>query len=63
MGARKTEGGIAMERFMPDEEIRWASKMGANEDIIHTSKHDDGSDLRTPPEIGKRQPFDENDNA
>ncbi|QIZ68812.1 MULTISPECIES: hypothetical protein [Geobacillus] len=52
-----------MERFMPDEELRWASKMGANEDIIHTSKNDDGYDLRTPAEIGKRQPFDENGNA
>ncbi|MBB6281786.1 hypothetical protein [Geobacillus subterraneus] len=52
-----------MERFMPDEELKRASKMGANEDIIHTSKNDDGYDLRTPAEIGARQPTDENGNA
>ncbi|BBW97384.1 hypothetical protein MKY25_15105 [Geobacillus sp. FSL W8-0032] len=52
-----------MERFMPDEELKRASKIGANEDIIHTSKNDDGYDLRTPAEIGKRQPIDENGNA
>lgn len=63
MRAGKTKGGIAMERFMPDEELKRASKMGANEDIIHTSKNDDGYDLRTPAEIGARQPTDENGNA
>ncbi|WP_187298835.1 hypothetical protein [Geobacillus thermoleovorans] len=52
-----------MDRFVPDEELKRASKMGANEDIIHTSKHDDGYDLRPPAEIGARQPTDENGNA
>lgn len=60
---RKRERRMAMERFFPDEELKRASKMGANEDIIHTSKNDDGYDLRTPAEIGKRQPVDENGHA
>jgi hypothetical protein len=44
-------------------EIERASKMGANEDIIHVSKNDDGYDLRDAREVGAKQPFDENDNA
>ncbi|MBA2875606.1 hypothetical protein [Thermaerobacillus caldiproteolyticus] len=44
-------------------EIERASKMGANEDIIHVSKNDDGYDLRDASNIGVKQPFDENDNA
>ncbi|EZP75454.1 hypothetical protein H839_15177 [Parageobacillus genomosp. 1] len=46
-----------------EQEIKQASKKGANEDIIHVSKNDDGYDLRDAAEIGKKQPFDENGNA
>jgi hypothetical protein len=48
-----------------DEErkIKRASKMGANEDILHVSKNDDGYDLRDAGELGAKQPFDENGNA
>ncbi|MGG2953601.1 hypothetical protein [Geobacillus stearothermophilus] len=52
-----------MDWFVPDEELKRASKIGANEDIIHTIKNDEGYDLRTPAEIGARQPTDENGNA
>lgn len=52
-----------MDWFVPDEELKRASKIGANEDIIHTSKNDEGYDLRNPAEIGARQPTDENGNA
>jgi hypothetical protein len=45
------------------QEIERVSKMGANEDIIHVSKNDDGYDLRDAGEIGAKQPIDKNDNA
>ncbi|MED4360108.1 hypothetical protein [Geobacillus stearothermophilus] len=41
-----------MDRFVPDEELKRASKIGANEDIIHTSKNDEGYDLRTRRKSG-----------
>jgi hypothetical protein len=48
-----------------DEErkIKRASKMGANEDLLHVSKNDDGYDLRDAGELGAKQPVDENGNA
>jgi hypothetical protein len=44
-------------------EITSASKRGANEDIIHVSKNDDGYDLRDAGTIGEKQSIDKNDNA
>jgi hypothetical protein len=44
-------------------EIKKASKKGANEDIIHVSKNDDGYDLREAGNVGVRQAIDKNDNA
>jgi hypothetical protein len=46
-----------------ERKIERASKMGANEDIIHVSKNDDGYDLRDARELGAKQSFDENGNA
>jgi hypothetical protein len=45
------------------KEIMRASKSGANEDIIHVSKNDDGYDLRDAGTIGAKQSIDKNDNA
>jgi hypothetical protein len=45
------------------KEMEKVSKMGANEDIIHVSKNDDGYDLRNAGNIGTKQPIDKIDNA
>ncbi|WP_200894601.1 hypothetical protein [Bacillus alveayuensis] len=45
------------------KEMEKASKMGANEDIIHVSKNDDGYDLRDGGTIGAKQSIDKIDNA
>ena len=57
------EDRCSMEHVMPEKEVKQASKMGAHEDLIHTSQNDEGYDLRTPAEIGARQPMDENGNS
>jgi hypothetical protein len=57
------EGEMMMELNDYLYEIKKASKKGANEDIIHVSKNDDGYDLREAGNVGVRQAIDKNDNA